>query len=50
MMTEYPDVRVSITPLRVMKDELSGAGEQNGILAVVEKFKKVATEEESYNG
>jgi len=42
MLSEYPDVRVNIPPLSVMKDELSVAGEKNGVLAVVEKIKEIA--------
>ena len=41
MLTEYPDVRINIPPLSVMKDELSVAGEKNGVLAVVEKIKEI---------
>jgi len=41
MLMEYPDVRINIPPLSVMKDELSVAGEKNGVLAVVEKIKEI---------
>ena len=37
MLVDYPDVRINIPPLSVMKDEISVAGEKNGVLAVVEK-------------
>lgn len=41
MLMEYPDVRINIPPLSVMKDEISVAGEKNGVLAVVEKIKEI---------
>ena len=41
MLVEYPGVRINIPPLSVMKDEISVAGEKNGVLAVVEKIKEI---------
>merc|ERR1711981_811061 len=38
----YPDVRINIPPLSVMKDELSVAGEKNGVMSVVEKIKEIS--------
>ena len=42
MLVDYPDVRINIPPLSVMKDEISVAGEKNGVLAVVEKIKEIS--------
>ena len=42
MLMDYPDVRINIPPLSVMKDELSVAGEKDGVMAVVEKIKEIA--------
>ena len=42
MLADYPDVRINIPPLSVMKDEISVAGEKNGVLAVVEKIKEIS--------
>ena len=42
MLMDYPDVRINIPPLSVMKDEISVAGEKNGVLAVVEKIKEIS--------
>merc|ERR1739844_703734 len=41
MLMDYPDVRINIPPLSVMMDEISVAGEKNGVLAVVEKIKEI---------
>lgn len=42
MLMDYPDVRINIPPLSVMKDELSVAGEKNGVMSVVEKIKEIS--------
>jgi len=39
-MSEYSNVRINIPPPGVMKDELSVAGEREGVLKVVEQIKK----------
>ena len=39
-MSENPNVRINIPPPGVMKDELSVAGEREGVLKVVEQIKK----------
>ena len=44
MQIDYPDVRINLPPLSVMKDELSVAGEKDGVMAVVEKIKIIAKE------
>ena len=44
MQMDYPDVRINIPPLSVMKDELSVAGEKDGVMAIVEKIKEIAKE------
>lgn len=42
MLMDYPDVRINIPPLSVMKDEISVAGEKNGVMSVVEKIKEIS--------
>ena len=42
MQMDYPDVRINIPPLSVMKDEIAVAGEKDGVLAIVEKIKETA--------
>ena len=44
MQMEYPDVRINIPPLSVMKDELSVAGEKEGVEKIADKIRKIAKE------
>merc|ERR1739844_445897 len=46
MQMEYPDVRINIPPLSVMKDELSVAGEKEGVEKISDKIRKIAKEME----
>jgi polyribonucleotide nucleotidyltransferase len=46
MLAAHPGVRVNIPPLSVMKDELSIAGEKEGVLAIKEKIGKIWKEME----
>merc|ERR1711881_78177 len=46
MLMEYPDVRINIPPLSVMKDELSVAGEKEGVEKIADKIRKIAKEME----
>ena len=41
LIAEFPNVRINIPPLSVMKDELSVAGETEGVQAVKAKIMKV---------
>ena len=41
MLAKYPGVRVNIPPLSVQKDELSIAGEKEGVLAIKEQISKI---------
>ena len=41
LLTNYPNVRINIPPLSVLKDELSVAGETEGVKSVVEEINKI---------
>jgi hypothetical protein len=44
LTAEHPNVRVNIPPPSVMKDELSVAGEKDGVNKVVEQIQKIFKE------
>merc|ERR1719211_702264 len=46
MMEKYPGVRINIPPLSVNKDELSIAGEKEGVEKIADKIKIIAKEME----
>ena len=48
MLNEFPNVRINIPPLSVMKDELSVAGETEGVQAVKAKILKIFKDIVSY--
>merc|ERR1711970_781972 len=46
MIADHPGVRINIPPLSVQKDELSIAGEKDGVMAVKEKIVQIWKEKE----
>ena len=44
LTAKYPNVRINIPPLSVMKDELSVAGETEGVKNVVQEINKIHKE------
>merc|ERR1711970_25660 len=46
MIADHPGVRINIPPLSVQKDELSIAGEKDGVMAVKEKIMQIWKEKE----
>ena len=50
LIAEHPNVRVNIPPPSVMKDELSVAGEKEGVTKVVDQIQKIFKEMVSTSG
>ena len=44
MTSDHPNVRVNIPPPSVMKDEISVAGEKEGVNKVVDQIQKIFKE------